>query len=61
MDELWQQIVVGGVVLGAIIYLVRLGRKSGCEKGGCGCDAKTAQHRLASGAPGQEPRAGEPR
>ena len=39
MSDFWQQIIVGTAVLGAIIYLVRRGRKSSCEKGGC-CPTK---------------------
>jgi len=55
MSELWQEIVVGIVVLCAILYLMTQARKSKCEKGGCGCDAKTSQQRLASGPPEQKP------
>jgi hypothetical protein len=40
MDEWWQTIAVGVVILLAVAYLVRYARKGSCEKGSCGCDAK---------------------
>ena len=40
MGETWEHLAVGAMILGAVIYLLRHLRKSGCEKGGCGCDAK---------------------
>lgn len=40
MGEIWQQIVVGVIVLGAVTCLWRQATKSRCEKGGCGCDVK---------------------
>ena len=50
MSELWQQIIVGVVVLAALIYLISRSRKSACEKGGCGCDAKKASEAMQSQA-----------
>lgn len=41
MSDFWQQVIVGAVVGGALFYLYRLSRKTGCQKGGgCGCSIK---------------------
>ena len=50
MDPFWQQTVVGVIVGGALFYLVRRSKKSGCEKGDCGCSAKKAAQNIGSDA-----------
>ena len=51
MAEIWQQAVVVLVVLAAVFYLVSRSRKSGCEKGDCGCEGKKIADKLGAQRP----------
>jgi hypothetical protein len=50
MSEFWEQILVAVVVICAAVYLIRLSKKTACEKGGCGCAAKNARQQPLAGA-----------